>query len=115
VRSRTYKRVLFPSILSLVALRLSADSFRAPPPEWVKTVSGSGASSAAANVTDAHGNLYIACSTTSLDLPAVATAQPHPGASPVVRINTSSGISEKQYAPDLASARYLPRFVFDLN
>jgi uncharacterized protein (TIGR03437 family) len=67
-------------------------------------VSGSGASSVAAVATDAHGNLYIAGSTTSLDLPAVAAAQPHPGASPVVRINASSGTSQKLYAPDLASA-----------
>ena len=101
---QTYKRVLFPSILSLVQLGLNADSFRAPALEWVKTVSGSGASSVAAVATDAHGNLYIAGSTTSLDLPAVAAAQPHPGASPVVRINASSGTSQKLYAPDLASA-----------
>jgi uncharacterized protein (TIGR03437 family) len=101
---QTYKRVLFSSILSLVQLGLNADSFRAPALEWVKTVSGSGASSVAAVATDAHGNLYIAGSTTSLDLPAVAAAQPHPGASPVVRINASSGTSQKLYAPDLASA-----------
>jgi uncharacterized protein (TIGR03437 family) len=101
---QTFKRVLFPSILSLVQLGLSADSYRAPALEWVKTVSGSGASSVAGVATDAHGNLYIAGSTTSLDLPIVAAAQPHPGASPVVRINASSRISEKLYAPDLASA-----------
>jgi len=101
---QTFKRVLFPSILSLVQLGLFADSYRAPALEWVKTVSGSGASSVAGVATDAHGNLYIAGSTTSLDLPIVAAAQPHPGASPVVRINASSRISEKLYAPDLASA-----------
>jgi uncharacterized protein (TIGR03437 family) len=72
--------------------------------QWFKTVSGSGASSAVAARSDGHGNLFIAGSTTSLDLPNVAAAQPNAGSSPLMRINAGSGASQKIYSPVLAGA-----------
>lgn len=92
--------------LSLIFSRccLSADSSNAPFLQWFKTVSGSGMSSVASARSDAHGNLFLAGSTTSLDFPTLAAVQPNAGSSPVMRINASSGASQNLYSPFLAAA-----------
>src|SRR5580692_10944864 len=82
----------------------SADSSNAPTLQWFKTVSGSGTSTVAAAQSDGHGNLFIAGSTTSLDFPTLAAAQPNAGSSPITRIDAGSGASQKIYAPVLAAA-----------
>src|SRR5260370_37736959 len=53
---------------------------------------------------DSQGNLYIAGNTTSLDFPVLAAAQGKAGGSPVTRIDTTSGSSQKLYAAGLAAA-----------
>ena len=83
---------------------LHAASFSAPELLWFKTLGGTGSSTVAAVASDGHGNLYIAGTTTSLDFPAVAAAQPHAGGSPLTRITLSSGASQKIYSPVLTSA-----------
>src|SRR5439155_25488020 len=98
-------RLLFPPIFIILAqASLEADSSKAPVLEWVRTMSGSRGSSSVGVAADSQGNLYIAGSTTSLDLSTVAAAQAHAGGSPLIRINPSSGATEKLYSPDLASA-----------
>lgn len=98
------QRLVLSVILIFSQACLNADSASAPALQWFKTVSGSGMSSAAAAASDGHGNFYIAGSTTSLDLPAMAAAQPNAGGSPLTRINISSGASQKIYSPRLAAA-----------
>jgi len=97
------KRLLIPVILFATAA-FPAETSKAPTLEWYKTISGSGVSSAAGVATDRQGNLYIAGSTTSLDLPVVNAAQSHAGGSPLVRINPTSDAVQKLYAPELAAA-----------
>jgi uncharacterized protein (TIGR03437 family) len=94
-------------VLSLIIVSqtyLNAASSSAPALQWVKTLNGSGTSAVATAASDGHGNFYIAGSTTSLDLPAMAAAQPNPGGSPFTRINTSSGALQRIYSPPLAAA-----------
>jgi len=98
------KRLVLSSVLIVSQAYLNADSSSAPTLQWFKTVSGSGMSSVAAAASDGHGNFYIAGSTTSLDFPTAAAAQPNAGGSPLTRINTSSGAAQKIYSPLLAAA-----------
>ena len=98
------KRLVLSSVLIFSQAYLNADSSSAPALQWFKTVSGSGTSAVAAAASDGHGNFYIAGSTTSLDFPTAAAAQPNAGGSPLTRINTSSGASQKIYSPFLAAA-----------
>src|SRR5260370_26802321 len=99
-------RLLFLVLLvtGLAGMSVSADSMRAPVLQWYKTVSGSGANDVTAVGTDSQGNLYIAGNTTSLDFPVLAAAQSEAGGSPLTRIDTTSGSSQKLYAPGLAAA-----------
>src|SRR5713226_1913534 len=90
-------------VLVLLTISLSADPMRAPVLQWYKTVSGSGVNDVTAVGADSQGNLYIAGNTTSLDFPTVAAAQSKAGGSPVTRIDTTSGSSQKVYAPGLAA------------
>src|SRR5260221_12862938 len=89
---------------ALAGTNISADPMRAPVLQWYKTVSGSGVSDVTAVGTDSQGNLYITGNTTSLDFPVLAAAQSKAGGSPVTRINTASGSSQKLYATGLAAA-----------
>ena len=98
------KRLVLSLFLIFSSACLSADSSNAPALQWYKTVSGSGTSSVAAAESDGHGNFYIAGSTTSLDFPTKAAAQPNAGSSPITRINAISGASQKIYSPVLAAA-----------
>jgi hypothetical protein len=99
------QRPAFASILIVSQACLGATSSSAPTLQWFKTVSGSGMSNVAAVAADAHGNFYLAGSTTSLDFPSVSAAQPQPGGSPLLRINPSSGAIQKIYSPVLASVQ----------
>src|SRR5260370_1978542 len=101
------KLTLVVLLAALAVTNLSAASMRAPVLQWYKTVSGSGVSDVMAVGTDSQGNLYIAGNTTSLDLPVLAAAQGKAGGSPVTRIDTASGLSQKLYAPGLAAASSL--------
>jgi uncharacterized protein (TIGR03437 family) len=91
-------------VLVLLTISLSADPMRAPVLQWYKTVSGSGTNDVTAVGADAQGNLYIAGNTTALDFPTVGAAQNKAGGSPVTRIDTASGSSQKVYSPGLAAA-----------
>jgi uncharacterized protein (TIGR03437 family) len=93
-----------PFLVLLAAISLSADALRAPVLQWYKTVSGSGTSDLRAVGADTQGNLYIAGNTTSLDFPTVGAAQSKAGGSPFIRIDTTSGSSQKVYSPGLAAA-----------
>jgi uncharacterized protein (TIGR03437 family) len=95
-------RIVLLLILSQVFL--DAASFSAPELLWFKTVSGTGSSSVAAVASDGHGNLYIAGTTTALDFPTVAAAQPHAGGSPLTRITLSTGAIQRIYSPVLTAA-----------
>ena len=97
------KRVLLPFILIFLPGCLTADSSSAPALQWFKAVSGSGMSSVAAAASDGHGNFYIAGSTTSLDFPTAAAAQPQAGGSPLLRVNPISGALQNIYSPVLAT------------
>ena len=68
-------------LLILSQMFLDAASFSAPELLWFKTLGGTGTTTAAAVASDAHGNLYIAGTTTALDYPTVTAAQPHAGGS----------------------------------
>src|ERR1035438_10810439 len=83
------KRLVLSSVLIVSQAYLNAGSSSAPALQWFKTVSGSGTSAVAAAASDGHGNFYIAGSTTSLDFPTAAAAQPNAGGSPLTRINTT--------------------------
>ena len=98
------KGLFFPFIIIISACCLTAASTSAPTLDWVKTISGSGATVVAGVATDLHGNLYISGTTTSLDFPTVAAAQPNAGGSPLLRINPNSGAIQKVYATGLATA-----------
>ncbi len=82
-------RAIVFSILGAVLVLTAADQPKAPTLDWVKTVSGTGLNSIAGVATDGQGNFYIAGSTTALDFPTVAAAQPKAGGTPFVRINPS--------------------------
>ena len=97
------KRVFLPFILIFLPGCLTADSSSAPALQWFKAVSGSGMSSVAAAASDGHGNFYIAGSTTSLDFPTAAAAQPQAGGSPLLRVNPISGALQNIYSPVLAT------------
>ncbi|MGD0300542.1 MAG: SBBP repeat-containing protein [Bryobacteraceae bacterium] len=100
----TIQRRFFPSFLIILApAGLHADSSKAPALDWVKTLGGSGASSVSAVAADTQGNLYIAGSTTSLDLLTVAAAQPHAGGSPLIRIDPTAATVQNLYSPDLTA------------
>jgi len=92
-------------LLTLAERSLNAATPSGPILQWYKSISGSGASTAVAVATDAHGDLYIAGNTTSLDLPTVGATQKNAGASPLMRINPASGASQNLYAPLLAAAQ----------
>src|ERR1700682_4155566 len=98
------RKLLFLILFAAVGTNLSADPMRAPVLQWYKTVSGSGVSDVTAVGTDSQGNLYIAGNTTSLDFPVLSAAQSKAGGSPVTRIDTASGSSQKLYATGLAAA-----------
>ena len=101
------KRLVLSVILISSQACLGADSSSAPALQWFKTVSGSGTSAVAAVASDGHGNFYIAGSTTSLDLPTAASAQPNAGGSPLTRINTTTSVSQKLYSPVLTTTTSL--------
>ncbi len=79
----------------------------APALQWVKTLSGSGASSVTGAAADAAGHLYIVGNTTSLDFPVSAAAQSKAGGSPLVRIDSATGKVDKLYPPGLSSVTVL--------
>jgi uncharacterized protein (TIGR03437 family) len=83
--------------LAPAAMSRGAESSYAPALQWVTALGGSGTNTATAVAADSQGNLYIAGNTTSLDLPTVAAAQPHPGGSSLVRIDPASGASQNIY------------------
>lgn len=101
------ERLVLSVILIFSRFCLGADSSSAPALQWFKTVSGSGASTVAAVASDGHGNFYIAGSTTSLDFPTMAAAQPRAGGSPLTRINTTSSVSQKFYSAVLTTTTSL--------
>src|SRR5277367_3439119 len=90
-------------LLILAQVLLAAASFSAPELLWFKTVGGTGSSTVTSVASDAHGNLYIAGTTTALDFPTVAAAQLHAGGSPLTRITLSSGTIQRIYSPVLAA------------
>ena len=85
--------------LAFSCVALAADS--APTLDWVKITGGSGSSSVAAAVSDAHGNLYIAGSTSSQDFPTTSAAQAVPGGSMLVRINLATAAATRLYPANL--------------
>jgi len=89
---------------ALSQVLLNAASLSAPELLWFKTISGTGSSTVAAVAGDAQGNLYIAGTTTALDFPTAAAAQPHAGGSPLTRITLSSGAVQRIYSPVLTDA-----------
>ncbi|HEX6895895.1 MAG TPA: hypothetical protein VF146_11515 [Bryobacteraceae bacterium] len=89
------------ALFLFVTALCAADS--APAIEWVKAIGGNGASVITAASADRQGNFYFGGSTSSLDLPVVNAAQPNSGGSPLVRINTASGIPKKLYPAGFSS------------
>ncbi len=83
--------------LASAAMSRGAESSDAPVLQWITALGGSGTNTATAVAADSQGNLYIAGNTTSLDLPTVGAAQPHPGGSTVVRIDPATGASQNIY------------------
>jgi uncharacterized protein (TIGR03437 family) len=94
----------FGFLVILAAPGLYAATSAAPVLQWYQSISGSGASTAVSVATDPQGNLYIAGNTASLDLPTVAAAQKQAGGSPLIRIDTTSGSSQKLYSSVLSAA-----------
>ncbi len=74
--------------LAIAATFPSSFAQKAPAIQWVKQLGGSGQVSAVASATDAQGNLYLVGNTSSLTFPVVNAAQPQPGGSPLVRIDS---------------------------
>jgi hypothetical protein len=88
---------LISLLLASAVISRGAEPAYAPALQWVTALGGSGTNTATAVAADSQGNLYIAGNTTSLDLPTVKAAQPHPGGSTLVRIDPASGASQNIY------------------
>src|SRR5271157_403562 len=79
---------ILAAALALSVAILRADS--SPTLQWVQALGGSGTNT-------------IAGSTASLDFPVIAALQPAAGGSTLVRIDTTTGVAQKLYAPGLAA------------
>ena len=93
-------KLLFGSVV----LVMSSAAFGAdlsPALTWATTTGGSGNNSVTAAAADDQGNLYIAGSTTSLDLPTIAATQAVAGGSVLARIDLPTGSGSRLYPANL--------------
>lgn len=94
-------------IAMLVGFRAALPADSAPALEWVNRLAGSGLTSVAGAAVDAHGNLYVVGTTSSIDIPTVAATQRNAGGTPLVRINTAAGGADKLYPPGLSAISHM--------
>ncbi|HTO73757.1 MAG TPA: SBBP repeat-containing protein, partial [Gemmatimonadales bacterium] len=92
------------SLLALTSLSAHAQSavFR-----WVRQIGGSGGQTIAGIGADAAGNIYLAGTTTSLDLPTLGAIQPHPGSAGIIRIDGPGSNYRNLYQSGINSATAL--------
>ncbi len=98
--TETLRKISFLSVILVLSRVVPAADF-APALQWVKITGGSGTSSVNAAAADAHGNLYLAGATTSLDFPTSAAAQATAGGSMLVRVNLVTGSATRLFPANL--------------
>ena len=92
--------------LGFCAAAVGAQSTLAPSLSWVTSFGGSGLSQVAGAAADASGNLYIAGTTSSLDLSVTGNAaQPNAGGSPLIRIDGATEAVRFLYPAGLSNLR----------
>jgi uncharacterized protein (TIGR03437 family) len=90
--------------LGFCAVAASAQSGLAPSLQWVTSFGGSGSSQVAASAADARGNLYVVGTTSSIDLAVTGSAaQPNPGGSPLIRIDSATETAKLLYPAGLSN------------
>jgi len=75
--------------------------------EWVRQIGGSGGQTVAGVATDRQGNVYVAGTTLSLDLPVQSAFQPHAANSGLFRIDGGGGQWQNVYQAGLTAVNWL--------